>query len=116
MPDFRQAIRSLRRSPTFTATAIATIALGIGATSAIFTIVNAALLRPLPYSNTERLVVLTVPSVREVAGQLFLHPRDRVQALESVAAQGGGGGWNLVAGDLVAYTQSLRVSSGELGG
>ena len=112
MPDFRQAIRSLRRSPTFTATAIATIALGIGATSAIFTIVNAALLRPLPYSNPERLVVLTVPSVREVAGQLFLHLRDRVQALESVAAQGGGGGWNLVAGDLVAYTQSLRVSSG----
>ncbi len=109
---FRQAIRSLRRSPTFTATAIATVALGIGATSAIFTIVNAALLRPLPYSSPERLVVLTVPSVRDVTGQLFLHVRDRVQALESVAAQIGGGGWNLVAGDLVTHTQSLRVSSG----
>jgi hypothetical protein len=55
----RHAIRSLGRSPTFTATAIATLALGIGATTAIFTIVNAALFRPLPYPNPEELVVLT---------------------------------------------------------
>ena len=53
----RHAIRSLGRSPTFTATAIATLALGIGATTAIFTIVNAALFRPLPYPNPEELVV-----------------------------------------------------------
>jgi putative ABC transport system permease protein len=110
MADLHQAIRSLRRSPTFTATAVATLALGIGATSAIFTIVNAALFKPLPYPNPDKLVVLTVPPGRDVAGQVFLHVRDRVQTLESVAAQGGGNGWNLVAGNLVAYTRSSRVS------
>jgi hypothetical protein len=75
--DWRQAIRSLRRSPTFAATAIATLAFGIGATSAIFTIVNAALFKPLPYPNPEELVVLTTPSLRASTGQLFLFMRDR---------------------------------------
>jgi predicted permease len=121
MAELRHAIRSLRRSPTFTATAIATLALGIGATSAIFTIVNAALFKPLPYSDPDTLVVLTLPSARDVAGQIFLHVRDRVAPerdrvgmFESVAAQGGGlsSGWNLVAGDVVTYTRSLSVSDG----
>ncbi len=70
MLDLRYAIRSLRRSPTFAATAIATLALAIGATSAIFTIVNAALFKPLPYPNPDALVVLTTPSPRATTGQL----------------------------------------------
>jgi hypothetical protein len=77
MADLRHAIRSLGRSPTFTATAVATLALGIGATSAIFTIVNAALFKPLPYPNPDKLVVLTVPPGRDIAGQMFLHVRTR---------------------------------------
>jgi hypothetical protein len=58
MPDFRFAMRSLRRSPTLAATAIATLAPGIGATTTVVTIVNAALFRPLPYPNPDELVVL----------------------------------------------------------
>ena len=53
MLRLRHAIRSLGRSPTFAATAIATLALGIGATTAIFTIINAALFGLLPYPNPE---------------------------------------------------------------
>ncbi|HXW89396.1 MAG TPA: ABC transporter permease [Terriglobales bacterium] len=55
--DLAYAVRTLRSAPTFTTTVVLSVALGIGASTAIFSVINAVLLRPLPYRNPDRLVV-----------------------------------------------------------
>jgi len=56
LSDFRYALRELRRRPGFTLTAVLSLALGIGATSAVFSVIYAVLIDPFPYPGSERIV------------------------------------------------------------
>jgi len=90
--DVRYAFRVLRRNPTFTAITVVTLALGIGANTSIFTLVNAVLLRPLPYSDPARLVMIWGTDPRTGGREMSVsYPdfeawRDGTHSFEHVAA------------------------------
>ncbi len=91
--DVRYAFRMLVRSPGFTAVAVLTLALGIGATTAVFSIVNAVLLRPLAYPQSGRLVCLheIIPAIADkypvlpVSARHFVEWRQRCSSFESLS-------------------------------
>ena len=95
--DIRYGVRMLRKSPLFTAVAVTAIAIGIGANTAMFSLVDAILLRPLPYPEPQRLIVVGTHQ-RDGSGMSpmgtadFLAWRDRQQSFEQVAILDGAGG------------------------
>ncbi len=94
--DLRYTLRALRRTPGFTAVAILTLGLGIGATTAVFSVVHAVLMKPLPYHDPERLVNVWVDlgvgnqSLPAVTPLDFLDYRQRTTLFEGFAAATGG--------------------------
>src|SRR5947199_4799162 len=93
--DIRYAIRSMRKTPTFAAIAVLTLALGIGANTAIFTIINAVFLHPLPVEDASRLVQIKTTDPRNknngggglgVSVPNFQDIRERAQSFSAVIA------------------------------
>jgi predicted permease len=119
--NLRYAARMLARQPLFAASVVGTLALCIAANTIIFTVVDAVLLRPLPYPAPERLAVIAtyfegagVSSVQQNQdGRMFFQLRDHAGAAVDLAATSGGfTGVNLAVGGTAAYVQQQRISAG----
>jgi predicted permease len=119
MRDFRYAIRVLIKSPIFASTAILTLTLCIGANTAIYTVVDRVLLRPLPYPRPDRLAMVVrhyqgaggADDVSQ-AGVTWVALREGAPKLDFASFSNLGMGVNLVAGGEAEYVMQERVSSG----
>src|SRR5215467_2053211 len=114
--DITFAFRTLLKSPGFTAVAVLSLAIGIGANSAIFSVTNALLLRPLPYKDAERLVILwsrspglNVPQDWFSPGQ-YLDVKDQNSVFEETAITIGAS-FNISGRGAPEHVDGARVSS-----
>jgi putative ABC transport system permease protein len=114
LQDLRYGVRSLLRTPGFVLAAVLALALGSGANTAIFTVVNAVLLRPLAYPEPERIAqfVWRTRDGDRVAlrGNQYLHFRDTLKSVDALAAWRGPTGFNLSFGDSAEYVKAMPVS------
>jgi len=112
--NIRYALRQLRKSPGFTVTAILTLALGIGATTAIFTVVYATLLAPMPYPQPDQLVMVwsKIQGDRNsIAAQDFVDWKNRNTVFQDINAFTGGN-FNLATKEQPEYLQGQRTTPG----
>ncbi|HYX54499.1 MAG TPA: ADOP family duplicated permease [Candidatus Limnocylindrales bacterium] len=122
--DMKLAIRQLRRNPGFTFTVLVTLALAVGANTAVFSLVNVLLVRPLPYTEPQRLAAVVRnlkgvnPSGQVVDdtedgqdGETWELIRDHVSAAQFAAEYHGADGVNLEAGNQARYVLDHRVSA-----
>ena len=120
MHELKSAFRQLTRSPGFAAVAVLTLALGIGANTAIFSVINAVMLRPLPYPEPDRLVTLWERSPERsveqerVSGPDYLDWRSQNTLFSSLAASPaweGGEDFNLVLSDTTVKVRAGYTSA-----
>jgi putative ABC transport system permease protein len=109
--DVRHAVRLLLQNRTVTLVAMIALALGIGANTAIFSVVNAVLLKPLPYRDPGAIVTLLSPGSAPVSGGDFNDIKTQARSFESAAAAEAWGG-SLTGGEKPEQVIGLRLSAG----
>ena len=109
--DVRHTLRSLRRSPGFAAVAILTLAVGLGANTAVFGVVSAVLLRPLPYTHPEGLVLVQHPSLSGAPDWLRTAWRARAHTLGNFTAFEQPAPATLVTGGEPMQVEAAQVSA-----
>ena len=115
--DVRFSVRTLAKQPLFSVVVVLTLALGIGATTAVYTLVDSVLLRPLPFEDPDRLVVgygsFPLNNTASVSPPDYLDYRDRSTSFEALAAIGSGVGGVSVGGVGTPEMASARTASRE---
>jgi len=109
LQDLRYAIRALRSSPGFAAVAILSLALGIGANTAIFSLIDSVILKTLPVSHPEQLLQVTMGKQAYYTNPIWEQIRDRQDVFSGIFAYGGGR-FNLAAGGEARYAQGNFVA------
>src|SRR5579859_3016604 len=104
--DVLYALRTLRKSPTFAAAAILTLALGIGGNTAIFTVIRTVLLKPLEYRDSGRLVRITLDDSRQTIANGGNFSQERYQEMRAAAQSFSALGAHFVA------TENVTLSGG----
>src|SRR5688500_13141223 len=118
LQDIRYGIRTLTRQAGFAATALLTLALGIGATTAIFSVVNAVVLRPMPFDALVRIMVVTNTNLKTgsrnttISGPDFFDWRAQNRSFDALAYFTGSGEASVTVNNASDYTTITRVSPG----
>ncbi|HEY6253196.1 MAG TPA: ABC transporter permease, partial [Candidatus Angelobacter sp.] len=109
--DLFFSFRSLRRNPGFTIVAVLTLALGIGGTIVIFTIIDASILRPLPYPGPDSLIILHWQDQGDISAEAFFMVRSQAHSFSSLSASYPADvGVNISATGSPQYVKALSVS------
>jgi putative ABC transport system permease protein len=110
LKDLKYSLRILQQSPSFTITAVVALALGMGANTAIFTVINTVILHPLPYPDSDRIVIIGRPGGGDVPEPVFTYWERNNPGFEDLAACHAGASMNMNGGDPAELVAAVTAS------